>query len=236
VAVLTFSQLETLMKERAQVGASTDNPLSATQVASFLNDAYADVWDISGGSLKRVASATAWTSAESATGVVTGVLTDVSDVIAVFASTTSGSTGYSTDDNELDRVELERIHYLRSSSRRGSYARPQVYAVSRKSTSTAADVGKLQLDYYPGVTGFYFPIHYKPQFAAIDSSTVTTPDVNDLESRDIALIAAARLCPLLGKHHLVPSILADVSSRTGEKLRRKLQAMMNADQDDAAVA
>jgi hypothetical protein len=83
------------------------------------------------------------------------------------------------------------------------------------------------------VTAFYFPIEYVPQFTEIDSATVTTPDVNDLESRDIGLICAARIAPLVGRASLVPSILADVSSRTAAALDRKFRAMLDGKQDAA---
>lgn len=236
MAVLAYSALQNLFLDRAGANVTTDAPVSAAEIARFLNEAYADVWEISGGSIKSVASATAWTSAQTATGVVVGILTDINEVIRMWASTTSGSVGVSTDDNELDRVELSHVQWLRKSSLTGTYARPKVYALTRLATTTPASVGLLRLDYWPSVTGFYFPMEYQPQFTEIDSSTVTTPDVNDLESRDIGLLAAARLAPLIGRAELVPSILADVSERTAKALERKMAALLSADQDSAARA
>lgn len=235
MAVLIYSELAILAQERAGVYVSSgvDSPVDPTALARYLNDAYASVYEISGARIKTVASATAWTTASTATGVVAGILTDVADVIRVWASTTSGSVGQSTGDVEIERVELSEIHARRSMSGLPTYLVPKLYAVHRKATTTVADVNKLQLDYWPSVTGFYLPTQYAAQFTPIDSATVTTPDVNDIESRDIALLAAARIAPLAGNAELVPSILADLSSNTQAALQRKLRAMLDAKQDDA---
>lgn len=235
MAVLDFAALQNLFLDRLQANVATDPPFSAAEIARALNDAYADVWEISGGGTKTVASATAWVSAQTATGVVTGLLTDINAVLHVWASTTSGSVGVSAGDNELDKCELSMVQWLRKSSLTGTYDRPKVYAVSRIATAVPGAVGLHRLDYWPSVTGYYFPTEYKPQFTPIDSVTVTTPDVNDLESRDIGLIAAAQRAPLIGRAELVPSILADVSNRTSEALRRKMKALLSADQDRESV-
>lgn len=235
MAVLTYANLKNLAFDRAQVNVTTDAPVSDTEFARFINEAYSDVWQISGGRPKTVASATAWTSANSATGQVTGILTDVEDIIHVWASTTSGSVGTSAGDTELDRVELSYIMALRADGvGLPTYAAttpPKVYALSRKATTTPASVNLLQLDYWPSVTGFFLPIMYVPQFTEIDSATVTTPDVNDLESRDIGLLCAARIAQMVQRNDLVPGILADVSMRTQAALARKMAALMDGKQD-----
>ena len=238
MAVLTYSELAILAQERAGVYVSSgvDSPVDATALARFLNDAYASIYAISGARMKTVASASAWTTAQSATGVVAGTLTDAEDVIRVWASTTSGSVGQSPNDVELDRVELSVIHSMRSNTGMPTYLVPKLYAVHRKATITVADVNKLQLDYWPSVTGFYLPTQYAAQFAPIDAATVTTPDVNDLESRDIALLAAARIAPIVGRQEFVPSILADLSANTQAALARQIRAMMDAKQDAPTVA
>lgn len=82
----------------------------------------------------------------------------------------------------------------------------------------------------------YLPTQYAAQFAPIDSATVTTPDVNDLESRDIALLAAARIAPLAGRAELVPSILADLSANTQAALARMIRAMLDAKHDAPSAA
>ncbi len=233
MAVLTYAEIAILAQERAGVYVSSgvDSPVDPTALARFINDAYASIYEISGARMLTVASATAWTTAQSATGVVAGILTDVADVIRVWASTTSGSVGQSSGDVELDRVELSVIHGMRSNSGMPTYLVPKLYAVHRKATVTPASVNLLQLDYWPNVTGFYLPTQYAKQFAPIDSVTVTVPDVNDIESRDIPLLAAARIAPLGGRAELVPSILADLSSNTQAALERKIRALLDAKQD-----
>ena len=52
MAVLTFANLQNLAFDRAQVNVTTDAPVSATEFARFVNEAYADVWAISGGRFK----------------------------------------------------------------------------------------------------------------------------------------------------------------------------------------
>lgn len=230
MAVLTLAQIKLLMLDRAQANVATDAPATVAEQERFINEAYADLWEISGGSVKRVASATAWTSASTATGIVAGILTDIAEVISLFQTTVSGSTGSETD-TELDQVELGYIKHVRGAFGYSNYSVPKLFALTRTATLTPADVGKLRLDYWPSVTGFFFPVHYRPQFTILDDTVVTTPDVNDLESRDIGLLAAAKLAPLIGRAELVPSILADVSQRTSEMLERKLRSLVSADQD-----
>jgi hypothetical protein len=129
-------------------------------------------------------------------------------------------------------VDISEIEWYRENQTHlGSYTKPKLYAVTRNYTTTVADVNKIRLDVWPGVTGIYLPIHYIPQFTAIDSATVTTPAVNDIESRDIGLLAASRMAQLMGRHELVPGILADISQRTAEGLERKMASLMHGRQD-----
>lgn len=233
MAVLLFSEIANLAKDCAQVNVSTDAPIDATVLARWINEAYGLVWSQSGGRFKTVASATAWTSAQTATGQVTGILTDVEDIRHVWASTTSGSVGVSANDVELEKAELSEILYLRGSASAGfpTYLVPKKYAVVRKATVTPASVNLLQLEYWPSVTGFYLPIQYVPQFTQIDSATVTTPDVNDLESYDIGYLTGAKIAVRFQRGDLVPAILADLSAGTQASIERKLTAFLDAKQD-----
>ena len=231
MAVLNFAALQNLFLDELQANVATDAPFTAAEIARFLNDAYADVWEASGGAIKNVASATAWTSAHTATGVVTGILTDIREITRIWASTTSASVGVSSGDNELDRAELSMIQWLRKSALTGAYDRPKCYAATRLATVTPSSVGIHRLDYWPSVIGYYLPTEYIPQLTEIDSVTVTTPDVNDIESRDIGLLAAARGAPLIGRAELVPSIMARVTSKAGLAIIRKRAAMLSGDQD-----
>lgn len=194
------------------------------------------MWEISGGNIVTAASATLWTSAQtSTTGIVAGALAGIREIRHLFASTTSGSTGTSSGDNELDPVDLGEIQALRKSNLTGTYDRPKLYAVTRLQPATPAaagvsDVGKLQLDYWPTVTGFYFPGIYIPEFTPMDGGASDCPAVNDLEAYDIAWIAAADLAVRIGRQHLVPSLLMKVSETTAAALDRKLKSLLSGDQ------
>src|SRR5258706_14855217 len=194
--VPTYSDLNKLALDRAGLGdpGQTDSPVPDALFARYINDALRDIWELSGGRMKNVASATAWTTAQTATGVVTGILTDVAEMLHVWASTTSGSVGVSANDVELDRADLSYIQFLRSNaSGFPTYLVPKLFALTRIATVTPASVNLLQLDYWPSVTGFYLPIKYRQQFAEIDSATVTTPDLDDVWARDGGLLCARRL-------------------------------------------
>jgi hypothetical protein len=237
MAVLTFTEIEEGLLNALVANPATDAPFATAEKLRAVNEAYAQVWEIGGPSVKNVASATAWTTADTATGVVTGILQEINEILHVYASSTSGSVGVSSGDNELDRVELSMLEWLRKSNLTGTYTRPQCYAISRISTgNVAAAVNLIQLNYWPSVTGFFFPIKYLPQFTPAASIGSTVPDVNDLESYDIAWLAAADLAPRIGRSDLVPGLLMKVSSGTAKALERKMAAMMSGDQDNAGAA
>jgi len=303
---LVYEDIVTLVKNRAQCATATNNPLDAT-IASFINDAYLDLWDASGGRMRSVGSELAWTAANSCAGSAMGILNDIKDIVALWpvassaaaaadpsvqslaCSTTSSATvgssalfanvkrgmivsgsgipvGATVTDvattssitishaatatanpvtltftsvlgaRPLDRVDLDEILYRRGSYAPGTYGTPQCYSISPVAMTTlsvTATINRYQLDWWPSVTGYYFPMRYVAQFA--DLSAGLYPDVNDAESHDIAYLAAMRLVPLLGKTHLRESIAADLSARTAERLQRKIAAMMSGDQDASAT-
>lgn len=231
MAVLIYSEIETLMLDRAVASASTGAPVSTAEKNRLVDEAYVDIYEVSGGGIKKVASATAWTSAQVATGVVQGILTDIREPMHLFATATSGSIGVPGTDSEvtLPKGGLPYINFLRQSSGHGTYSVPKMAAIVRlDSVNVAADVGKVVLEYWPSVTGFYFPLHYVPMFTPLAGSANLKPNVTDLESRDIGLIAAARLAISIDRQDLVPGILADISQRTAKGLAEKLKAMMSA--------
>ena len=94
---------------------------------------------------------------------------------ATDATTTARTFSPTVGATELQKVEMSYITHLRSGSGYGNYAKPQVYALNRIATTTPGAVNLLQMDYWPGTTGYYFPMQYVPQFTPIDSATVTTP-------------------------------------------------------------
>jgi hypothetical protein len=271
-----------------------DAPVSDAEFARYINDALRDVWEMSGGRLKTVPSATAWTSSETALGTVTGILTDVQEIVhlhqtsqapvvvscvevpgyaltlpsgtfpativprmvatgahvaagaivmavatdrtsvtlsaLISGSQTENVTFSPVDGTEMERKPLSYIHYLNSfPGGYGSYTKPKVYAITRIATPSAGTTNLLQLDYWPGVSGFYFPLAYVPQFLEIDAVTNTVPDVNDLEARDAALMAAIRLAVTYGRPEFVPNIFADLSTRGQEIMQLKAKAVVSAD-------
>lgn len=226
MSVLTVTEIRTLALERLQANVDVDPPFDDTQILGHINDAYADVWEIWGGALKRVAGATLWTPqpAVDLGGTFTSVLTDIDDVREVFYSITPGSVGdVVAGDTVLEPTTYSTIMRIRENQGMfGSYARPMLYAIGPGFSTVPADANKLQLDVWPGKIGANFPTHYVPQFTLLDYVTVTVPSVNDLASRDIGLLAAVRMGPLSGRAELVPGIMADVSQRTQEGIARKL--------------
>lgn len=237
MATLTLSALQTLALDRIQANVSTDLPFTTAEQIRFINDAYADVWEISGGALARATGSTVWATqptSASTNGIFTSSLTTIAEIREVFASTSSSSTGdVDAGDTLLNPVDLSEVLFMRANATHfGGYAKPKIYAVTRNHTTTPGDVNKLRLDIWPDIVAdIYLPVHYVPQFTDLDASTVTTPAVNDIESRDIGLLAASRMAPLIGRAELVPSILADISERTRLGLARKLTAMLDAKAD-----
>ena len=241
-SVQTTSSL-TLTIAATASGASTltfyalDSPLVEAEFARFINDALRDVWEMSGGRVKNVASATAWTSAQTATGVVTGVLADIEEILHVWASTTSGSVGVSANEVEVERKDLSYIQYLRANSAGyPTYLVPKFYALTRLSTVTPASVNLLQLDYWPSVTGFYLPIKYMPQWQEIDGVTVTVPDLDDTWARDGGLLCARRLAASYGREEFIQGIEEDYSQRMQEALARKQSSKVDAKQQYAGAS
>lgn len=296
MAVPVYSELETLALEDLQANVATDPPVATgvtNQLGRALNDAYSLIWEASGGRVKKVASATAWDAAQKTTGTALGLLTDVGDILHVFATTSAPSvvlnctatgTALATSASfaglvggmavsgsgvtagtfissiasttaltlnqaatssgvtltfspvessiELKKVELSRIHWRRTNSGMGTYAIPKEYAAVRQASPGTTDVNKLVLEYWPGTTAYYFPIHYVPQFVPMDA-TITTPDVNDLEARDIAHLAALNLAPLIGRAKLASGISLKLSEGTLAALERKLKAELDGKQSSA---
>ena len=236
MSVLTYTQISDLALDRIQANVSTDAPFTSAQIARYINDAYRDVWEISGGQIVRAAHATVWASDATlpATGILTSTLTTIGSFEHVFNSTVEASTGEAVTnaDDPVEPVEKDKIIFMQKhQSLYGSYTDPKMYAVERNFTTVVADVNKVRILVWPAVASRYIPVHYVPQFTDIDASTVTTPSVNDLESADIYLLAAARMAPRAGRAEFVPDILADISMRTQLALARKLEALLHARQE-----
>lgn len=239
MAVLVFNTIQTMIFDRLQAPepGGVDSPFTSAQSARHINEAYRDIWEIAGGQMVRAAHATLWATDVTlpAAGFLTSALTSIAAFEHVFASTVIGSIGemVTNADTKLDPVEEDEIHYMRQNQTLfGSYARPKMYCVNRNHTVTPADVNKLRIDVWPVPSGtWYIPAHYVPQFTDIDSSTTTTPALNDLESSLIPLLAAKRMAPLAGRVEFVPGIDADLALRIEATGNRKFEALMHARQE-----
>ena len=64
MAVLTYAELNSHVLDELEANVSVDAPIAAAEMARALNNAYQLVWENEGGGLTKVASATAWTTAQ----------------------------------------------------------------------------------------------------------------------------------------------------------------------------
>jgi hypothetical protein len=199
----------------------------------FINDAYADIWHASGGGTTAALSSVVWAGSTLGTGgsFLQASPFDIDQILHVWA-TLADTSGGAQGDIELDRVEHARIMWLRANSGVGTYATPSLYAAIKQKALTDATVHRYRLEVWPGVANYFYPISYVSQFTPLNGTTLVTPDVNDIESRDIGLLVAMRLAPLVGRAELVPSIAADISQRTKEALERKFSSMLDAKQNE----
>jgi hypothetical protein len=234
MAVLLYSEISDLVLDRIQANVATDAPFTAAEILRHINEAYADVYQISGGGFKLVAASNIWsgggTASLAAQRALLPSIQTIDQIIQVWASTVVTSDGAESGDVPLDRVDYATINRLHASSGLGTYATPKVYAIIRGvATDTTTNLPTLY--WWPSKAGFYFPASYVELFDPFDGGASDYPNVNDIESRDIALLAAARMAPLVGASEFVPAIMMDVSERTRAALDRKLQALMDARQD-----
>ncbi len=236
MATLTYTELSDNFLDRLQANVSTDGAFSTAEILRALNDAYATVWELSGGAMTAVTGAsTTWTpSPTTATdGRLVGVLRDINEVLHVGATTASAGLVGDAATIDLRKTEKAEIQWNRDNSTIGTYGTPKMYAVThiRASSDVAANVGRYDLDVWPGVAAYYFPMEYVRQFSPLAGSGTDVPDVDDIESRDIFLLAAFSRAPLVGRAELAPGIAADISDRTRQGLERKMAAMIEAKQD-----
>lgn len=235
LSVLTLTEITDYALDRLQANVATDAPFTTAQINRQINDAYADIWDLTGTSVTKANHATLWTPSPAVSGtlLLTGVLANFKELLHVFLSTTVSSVGTTAGDVELTRMELPEILYRRNST--ALYGNTVGYAVERPEAAAAADVGKTNLHLWPASSATqYFPAHYIKTKTDLSTGT-DVPDVTELESRDIALIAAARLAPLSGRAELVPSLLADVSERTQVAMQAKFRALLEPKQKPQEV-
>jgi hypothetical protein len=236
MATLTYTESNDLILDRLQANVATDPPFSPAEILRHYNEAYGDVWELSGGALTAVTgAATTWTPSPTTgtDGRLVGVLRDIKEVLHVGATLTAAGLVGDPATIDLRPVDRSYIQWLRDNTTVGTYATPKMYAVTRirASSDVAANVGRYDLDVWPGIASYFFPMEYVRQFSPLAGVGTDVPDVNDLESRDIPLLAAMRMAPLSGRAELVTSIAADISERTQKALERKFSALISAGQD-----
>src|SRR3990172_3583186 len=219
ISVLTAAEISDIMLDRANANAAVDAPLVTAERFRFMNEAYADVWEIEGGAAKRATHANAWNEAsDDGTGFLTGKLTEIGEILRVWSSGTAGSVGRTNGDIELVKADPPPINYLPSwgglavgsatpIGQVGEYATPKVYCAYRHdSAAVAANANKFDMEAWPALTGRYYPIEYVLQFVPL-AADADVPNLTDVGSRDVALLAAARIAPLVDRGDLVQSIL-----------------------------
>lgn len=229
--VLVQSEIQRLALTRVQGNVAVDPPFDATEIQDLINEAYSDIWRASGGGTTNTLSSVAWTSVPSAggNGSFLGSLFDIEEILHLWALVTDDNGGR-PGDLELDRVDHSRIMSLRSRSV-GTYTTPKVYSVAKQKAANDAQVHRYRLEVFPAINGYHFPIQYIQQFTPLNGTTIVTPDVNDVESRDIALWTAAKMAPLCDRSEFLESIVMDISERTQLLLERKISALLEAAQD-----
>jgi len=232
MAVLLYSEILDRWLDRIGANVATDAPFTAAEQARFINEAYADIYEISGGGILSATHTTIWEAYDTnAFSTKASLSPRIAKIVRVYEANASGVTGGSdTAFRILEKVEQERVIYLQR-MQNVSYTNTKCYSITRIDETDETRLPRLRLDVFPIIPSTFFPIDYVPQFTEIDASTNTQPSVSDIESRDIALLVAARTAPLIGNHHLVPGIVLDLSERTRAALDRKLSALLDASQD-----
>lgn len=230
MAVLTYTEISNLALDALQANVATDAPFTAAELLRYINDAYNMLWEESGGGIKVAKGSTLWVTQPDSSGALTGKTTDINEITHLWALT-ADNFGGAAGDVELEKVDSSELFWRRAHSGVGTYTVPKIYAVSRLATATDADVNKVQVDIYPAAAGRYYPAEYVPQFTPLDNATITVPDLNDTESRDVAFVAALWMAPAVGRAELVPGISARVSERTAKIIARRTSAQVAGKQD-----
>jgi len=243
LAVIAYAEIKRRILDALVINSAANVPISfgaSTEGDDAINAAYALVFEDAGGTLKADTHANIWATA-AASGVITltSTLTSIGEIIHLWVNDTLGATGPDTGTFfELQKAPggVDEIQWCRanlSSTQGGVYSRPMMYAISKPSTTSPTSVNKLTAEIWPAATATYkyFPAHYIPQFTVLDSVTVTTPDVNDIQSYDIPYLAAIDLAPRIDAQHLIPGLRAKLSDTTRAALARRESSLDAARQD-----
>lgn len=233
MAVLLYSEIQDIALDRAQANVTVDGPFAAAEIARHINEAWADIYEISGGGVISADHTTIWEAFDTlAFSTKASISSRIREVVRLYPTANAAHTGgASANYKPIEKLTQERVLYLQ---RRGSLAAlygsaAKCFSITRIDETDETRIPRLRLDVFPlGSTSF--ATDYIPQFFAIDAVTNTQPSCTDLESRDIPLLAAMRMAPLNGRAELVPSIASDVSDRTKAALEAKFRALLDARQ------
>src|SRR5207344_2049572 len=115
-SALTVTEIDTLALDLIQANVAVNAPFTAARKLEAHNNSYQDIWTLSGGRKKSVTSATAWTAAQTTTsGIMTGLLDNVEDVLHAWYTSTAGSTGGTEGvDFEIRKVERGELLWKRA--------------------------------------------------------------------------------------------------------------------------
>lgn len=238
MANLTVADQRDIILDRLQANVATDGPFSTAEILRRLNEVGRDLWTMTGSGVTKANHAALWTPSPATVGTIllTSVIANFKEILHLFISDQSGSTGMEgdpTQTTELRRMEMREILHRRNTAQ-PSYGQVQGWALERPDAGgTATDVGKINVHLWPAVqtAGRYFPAHYSKTFTALSGDT-SVYDGTEAEQQDMALIVAARIAPLEGRAEFVPGLLADVSDGTANAMAAKLRALFGPRQRD----
>lgn len=234
MSVLTYTNIIELAQREAQCFVTTDPPFSSADLLVHANSAYQIVYEESGGGLIKANGM--WDLGASAgTFCVAGSAStaEIAKPVNVLFSASSSET---SADVPLRRVDLQEIFALKAASAGlGTYDNPKAYAIVRESPAPSGDTSTNVYGIYVwpptvGATHYYVHLHYRRQFDPFDGGVSDVPDVNDVESYDIAYTMGAILAPLAGRAELVPAIVNKISREMQAKIKRRLDAQIVAEQ------
>jgi hypothetical protein len=236
-SALTVTEIDSLALGMIQAKVTTNAPFDTARKLEAYNNAYQEIWSLSGGRKKNVTSVTAWAAAQTTTsGIMTGILDNVEDVLHAWYTTASASTG-GTEATDFEIVKADRGEILWNRARNatlGTYGTIQMFSFVRGQTATNADKNKGQLDFWPAIATLYIPIEYVQQFVPFTAINTDFPELTDIESRDLAYLAALELAPLASRGEFMETVAARISNVNQILVARRFGADLDARQDRVA--
>ena len=146
--------LEQILLDDLQANTTTNPVFTAVSSAGdgrrALNDAYRIIWEKSGARLATAAHSTLWsTVVGSGTRRLTGILGSIAEVVQLWNTSTSSSTGGDSGDVLMHPTDLEEIQFHRnyssSTTGAGTYGAPILYALNRSTPGAFGAVASVTL-------------------------------------------------------------------------------------------